>query len=173
MARYGVHLDNGHGLAECGPRYQGRAQVNGRQVEGMGSLVEFGGQALVSVQAASVGDQQLAEIGMDVPIAPLVGTREGRAADRCVEAGMVALGRVGDEASLDVAQTLATREFGKHYGAILLGTAQEADEAIPVVASDDPSESGPREESRHLSNYGPPGMHATKLTPPASDRNPR
>ena len=86
---------------------------------------------------------------------------------------MVELGGASGEAGLDVTQTPAAGELGERHGAILFGTAQRADEAIPVVASDDPSERGPREETHHLIEYGPAGMHATKAAPPASDRNPR
>ena len=88
----GVRLDRGLGLAEGCPREHRQPQIDGGRAKGMGGFVEFAGRGLVGAQAACLGDQPLAEIGIDAPIAPFVGVGEGRTADRCAEAGVVELG---------------------------------------------------------------------------------
>lgn len=75
---------------------------NGRAKAATG-FVEFGGQRLVGARVPRLDDQPQAAIGMDPPVAAFVGVREGRAQDRCTEAGMTEVGKARGETGLDVA----------------------------------------------------------------------
>ena len=60
-------------------------------------------------RAARLYDQTPGEIGVDPPVAPLVGVGQRRAPHQCAESRVVELGRAGRQAGLDVTQALANR----------------------------------------------------------------
>ena len=90
-----MHLNGSLGIAEGGPWQHRQAQVNGGRREGVGGLVEFDGKGLVGVQVTRLGDQAMAQIGVDAPVAPFIGVGQSGAADRCAEPGVVELGGAG------------------------------------------------------------------------------
>src|SRR5437879_8308122 len=67
--------------AEFSPREKRQAQIDGRGVQGIHRLGQLHSERLVAVEVASGGNQDMSEIGVDPPVAVLVGVGQqiGRA----------------------------------------------------------------------------------------------
>ena len=83
------------------------AEVDGGRVEGIDGVVELEAEAVLGIERPGDADQRLGEVGMDAPVAPLVGVGQGGAGDAPADAHVVELGVLGAQAGLDVAQALA------------------------------------------------------------------
>lgn len=77
-------------------------------------------EGIAGVKRTRDSDQVLGEIGVDAPVAPLVGVRQGGARHRVAEAHVIELGAEGAQAGLDVAQAFAVGQLGKGHGEKLL-----------------------------------------------------
>ena len=95
--------------------------------------------------------------------APLVGTGEGREADRRGEAGVVELGGNGIQASDQVPQASAAGQLGEGHSAELLGAVQVAHTAVAAVAGDDAGKRPPRDELHELREDGLATIHVQTL----------
>ena len=64
-------------LAEPGPREERQAKIDNGGIEGVDCLIEIHAEALVGVKGPGCGDKHLSEVGIDTPIAHLVGVGQG------------------------------------------------------------------------------------------------
>jgi len=71
-------------------------------------------------------DQALREVGMDAPVAQLVGIGQCRASDRFAKTHVVELGVLGRQTHFDVAQTLAVGQLGEGHDPELLRATYRA-----------------------------------------------
>ena len=126
-------------------------------------FVEARRQGLVGAQALRLQDQSVARIGNQAPVSPSVGIGQRRAADGSLRAGVIELRRPGGETGLEVAQAFAASQLGKRQGAIVLATAERADEPITPVTLNDPGDSLPRQETHHLGDKSLADEHKQSL----------
>ncbi len=100
------------GGAEPRPREHREAQAYGGGVQRVGGLGESHRKAVVGVgHPCRRPDQAHAGVGIDTPIAPLVGVGQGGTGNPATDAQVVKLGLMGEQAGLDVTQALAAGQL--------------------------------------------------------------
>ncbi len=110
-----VELDSSFAALERRPREERETEVDGGGVERIDGLVEIDAKSVIDVQASGDADQGLSEVGMDAPVAQLVGVGQGAARYIAPDAHVVELGILGTQTGLDVAQALAIGELGEGH----------------------------------------------------------
>jgi len=138
-----VQLDGALVAAELRPRKQRQAQVDGRGVEGVGRLLQGHAKVVVEIERPSPSDEHGGQVGIDVPIAHLVGLGQRVARDRGAEAGVVQFGLHGTQTGLDVAQALAIRQLGEGHAEELVVAGEGVYAMCPAVPGDAPLERTP------------------------------
>ncbi len=83
------------------------------RIQGISCLIQLDPEVLGGIEGPSGRDQSLRKIGIDPPIAHLVGMGEGVPGDRPTESHVVELGLGHPEAGLEVPQTLPVGELAK------------------------------------------------------------
>jgi hypothetical protein len=163
----GVEFDGGLPLPESRPRKKGKAQVDRRGVEGVHRLLQFHCKRIVEVQPSGGPDQDLGEVGVDVPVAVLVGLGQGGSGDPSPDAHVIQLGANGPQARLDVAQAFPERQLREGHAEKLI----EAGELLDLVLSPVPANGLPeivhRDMLEQLSEDGFAVVHGPFLP----DRN--
>ena len=106
-----MQFDGALGLSEVGPGEHGQAQVDGGGVQGIDGVVEFQSQVVLGIQGPGDADEGVCEVGIQAPVALLVGVGRCGPCRRAVPGGRVCPG--AREADLDVAQALAVGELGE------------------------------------------------------------
>jgi hypothetical protein len=101
----GVQLDGYLGFAKRRPVEQ--TQVDGGGIQCVDRVLEIEPQVLVQIKIASSPDQSCSQVGLDSPVARLVGIGQGRAVKAVAKSHIVNLARVGSKRLFDVAQTLS------------------------------------------------------------------
>lgn len=155
----GMHLDGCFGGAERRPRKHGQAQVDGRGVQGIDRIGEVDAKVVVDVELPCLADQSMGEIGVDTPVAGLVGIGQGRARNRPSDAHMVKLWSLGRQTRFDVAKALPVCQLGEGHDAKLLGTAKCTDAIVSSVAFDDAIKRAPWEKIHYLGKQGLACVH--------------
>jgi len=128
-----VQLDCRLGRAERRPREDRQTQIDGRGIQGVDGVIEFHAEAVLRIELARSADQVLREIGVQPPIAALVGIGQCRTRHRLREAHVIELGCLSTQAGLDVAQTLPIGQLGEGHHAKLLGTRERTHPTIGIV----------------------------------------
>jgi hypothetical protein len=73
----GVQFHGPFSLAEPGPREERQAKIDNGGIGGVDCLIEIHAEALVRVKGSRRSDKHLSEVGIDTPIAHLVGVGQG------------------------------------------------------------------------------------------------
>ena len=76
-----MQLDGSLGLAEVGPRKHGETQVDGGGIQGVDGVLQLQTKILVHVEFAGGLNQRVGKIGVDAPVAHLVGVGKVVAGD--------------------------------------------------------------------------------------------
>ena len=106
-----VQLDGGFGGAEQRPRKHRQAQVDGGRVQRVDRVVELQPQGLVGIQRAGDANHGLCELGVDAPVAALIGVGERVARHPAADAHVIELVLMGAQTRFDIAQALAEGEL--------------------------------------------------------------
>ena len=72
-----MQFNGAFGGAEAGPGKDGQAQVDGGGIEGVDGVFEFDAEVLVEIELPGGMDEGLGEVGVDAPVAGLVGVGQG------------------------------------------------------------------------------------------------
>ena len=124
------------GLAEVRPGEHGQAQVNGGGVEGVDGVIEFQPQVLLGIQGSGQADEGVSEVGIEAPVALLVGVGEGIAGHAAAQSQVIEFVPVGTQADLDVAQALAVGKLGEGHAEELVEAGKGLDVAVAVITPD-------------------------------------
>ena len=119
-----VQLDRSLGRSEMRPRKQRQAQVDGRGVERVDGVLQVDAEGLVDIQRSRDADQALGEVGVDAPVAHVVGIGQRIARHRGANAQVVELGALRAQAGFDVAQTLAIGQLRERHAQELIQTRE-------------------------------------------------
>jgi len=155
-----MYLHGGLAPAKIGPGKQRKAQVDGGRIERVEALFEIDAEGIAGVKRTRDSDQVLGEIGVNAPVAPLVGVRQGGARHRVAEAHVVELGTERAQAGLDVAQAFAVGQLGEGHGEKLLPAREAANPAIPFVAKRATAKFSIRKMADQLRKDGAALVHA-------------
>jgi len=98
-----VEFDRALGLAKAGPREEREAEIDRRGVEGVHRRGEVHPERLGGIERLGDRHEDLGEVGVDPPVARLVGIRQGAARHAPADAHVVQLGLHRAETRLDVA----------------------------------------------------------------------
>jgi hypothetical protein len=132
----GMEFDRRLGALERRPGEQRQAEIDGGGVERIDGLVEIDAEAVIDVEASGDADQGLGEVGMDAPVALLVGVGQGAARHIAPDTHVVELGVLGAQAGLDVAQALAVAELGEGHAQVLIETGKALHLVMAAIALD-------------------------------------
>ena len=135
-----MEFDGGLGLAEVGPGEHRKTQVYGGGVERVHGFVELDAEILVAVQTAGHVNQRLSEVGINAPVADLVGVGQGVSGDLGSNPDMIELALLGTQARLDVAQAFAIGELGKDHAQILIPAGKVFHLVMAMIPIDAPPE---------------------------------
>ena len=131
-----MQFDGALGLSEVGPGEHGQAQVDGGGVQGIDGVIEFQPQVVLGIQGPGEADEGVGEVGIQAPVALLVGVGEGIAGDAAAQAQVVEFVLVCAQADLDIAQALAMGELGEGHAEELVEAGKGLDVAVAVIALD-------------------------------------
>ena len=145
-----MHLHGGLGGPEMRPGEYRQAQVDGRGVQRIDAVGQVHAEAFAGIEPSGLSDQPLGKLGVDTPIARLVGIRQRGTADRFAKPHVIELRRLCRQARFNVAQALAVGQLGERHDLIVRGAGQLAHAAVAVVARDNPVESAPGQKVHDL-----------------------
>ena len=86
-----MEFDSRLGALERRPGEQGEAEIDGGGVECVDGVCEIDAKSVIDVERARDTDQALREVGMDAPVALLVGVGQGAARDMAPDAHVIEL----------------------------------------------------------------------------------
>lgn len=72
-----MQFNGAFGGTETGPGKDGQAQVDGGGVEGVDGVFEFNAEVLIEIELPGGMDEGLGEVGVDAPVAGVVGMGQG------------------------------------------------------------------------------------------------
>src|SRR6266550_5044293 len=115
---------------------------------------------IVRVQRTSDVDQGTSKVGIDSPIAPLVGVGQSGASDGGFEAAVIELGTLSSQTDFDIAKTVAIGQLGKGHGQKLIPAGQSPHTAIAIVSLDAATKLVVRDELHDLGKNGLSLIHS-------------
>src|SRR5690606_33908996 len=145
-----VQLHRSLGRAKVGPWEQRQAQVDCRGVQRVDGVVQFQAQRVGGIKFASSVDQPLGEVGVDPPIALLVGIGQSSSSDALAQSHVIKLCGLCRQAAFYVSQTLSIRKLRERHHAELLGAGKGAYPAIAAIPLNDSIEGAPRQKVHDL-----------------------
>ena len=72
-----MEFDRSFALAEMSPRKKRQTKIDGGRIEGINGLFQFDTKVFVGVKNSGLGNEDLGEVGVDSPIADLIGVSQG------------------------------------------------------------------------------------------------
>lgn len=114
---HGVELHRTLVMVEAGPREERQAQIDGGGVQGIGSAVEIGAEAVVRIEPPSLVNQDLCEGRIEPPVATLIGIGERAAPDLLADAHKIELRPLGVQTGHRVAKAVAIGQLRESHAA--------------------------------------------------------
>jgi len=109
----GMKLDSAFVLSELCPGEEGKTQIDDGRVQGVEGLIELCCKGFLGVELSGLADEELGEIGVNLPGAHLIGMGESVARDPAADAHVVEFLLGGSEADLDVSEAFAISKLRK------------------------------------------------------------
>ena len=119
-----MQFDGSFAFAEAGPREHRKTQIDGGGIERVDRLFQFHGERLARVQSPGLLDQDLSEIGINLPIPILVGMGQRAAGNSASNAHVVESACNRTQRGFDIPQTLAIGQLGEDHAQPLLPTGE-------------------------------------------------
>ena len=160
-----MEFDGPLGLAKLGPGKQRKTQVDRAGVLGVDRGIEIESEVFVEIKLLGLLDQDLGEIGIDPPIALVVGMGEVAVANRAANAHVIEFGLHCPQARFDFSQAVAIRQLGERHDTELLGTRVGLDLVVAPIPFDTCLEPPPRNEVHQLRENEFAFVHALHHSP--------
>ena len=160
-----MQFDRPFGAAKLRPGKQRKAEVDGGGVQGVDRGVEVETEVVAQIELFGSLDEDLSEVGVDAPVALVVGMSKIAVGDRAVNAHVVELGLHHSQTRLDLAQTVSVGQLGECHDPKLLGTFVRADLVVAAVAVDARLKPSPRNELHELRENELPFVHSLSRSP--------
>jgi len=129
----GVQFDGRFVATELSPRKQRQAQIDRGRIQGVDGLIEFDAKRFVDVKIARHSDQRMGEVGVDSPVADLIGMGQGVARNLTANAHVVKLGGCGSKTRFDISETLSISQLGKRHGEKLIPAREALDFVVALI----------------------------------------
>ena len=128
-----MHLDGGLVLAELGPREQRQAQVDGRGIQRVESVIQCQAEWIFGVKQSRYPDQIMCEVAEDAPVVCLVSIGQRGPRHLAAKAEMIQLSLHRPQARFDIPQAFAVSELSEGHCQILIPTREAPVMVITVV----------------------------------------
>ena len=98
----GMHFDGGFMLTERRPGKEGKAKVNGCGIQSVGGLLDFDAEVFIGIKGSRLGNQDLAKIGVNLPVSFFICLGKSTARYSASDAEMVKFLPAGTETGLNI-----------------------------------------------------------------------
>jgi hypothetical protein len=159
-----MQFDGAFALAESRPREESQTQIDGRGIESVDRLFQFEAQGIAGVKLSGLCDEDASEIGVDAPIAVLIGLGQGVASDVPSEACVIQLGLQGVQTDFDVAQADSVSQLCKGHAQKLIEAREPAGAIIASVFVDTTVELSLGQEGHELGEQETACVHCQVLS---------
>jgi hypothetical protein len=149
-----VKFDGSLGSLVGGPGKNTQTQIDGGSVQSINGRLQIQSKIGVRVQRPSDVDQSTGKVGVDSPIATLVGIGQSGASDGGFEAAVIELGTLRSQTDFDIAKTVAISQLSKGHRQKLVPARQSAHTSIAVVSLNAPAKFVVRDELHDLGKNG-------------------
>lgn len=149
----GVHLDTGLCLPELGPGAEAETETDRATVKSIDGVVQVEPERVVRIQGTDFVDEDLAQVGIDAPVAEFVGLRQCIAGNGIADPVHVQL--MGDcrQARFHVPKAALVRILGQTHHKKLVVTGKVPDAIVPVVTGHAIVELASWDEGHNLGKY--------------------
>ena len=130
----GVQLDGRFVAAELSPRKQRQTQIDRGGIERIDGLIEFDAERLLPVETSRHLDQHMSEVGVDSPVADLIGMGQGVARNVASNAHVIELGWGCPQTRFDVSEALPVGQLGKRHAEKLIPAGKALDLVVALIA---------------------------------------
>jgi len=131
-----VEFDGRFVAAKLSPRKQRQTEIDRGGVQRVDSLIEFDAERFVAVETSRLLDQHLCEVGIDSPVADLVGMGQGVARNLTADAHVIELGRGSSQTRFDVSQALSVGQLSKRHAEKLIPARKAFDFVAALITLD-------------------------------------
>src|SRR5271163_3307675 len=159
-----MELDGCFSAPELCPREEGQAKIDGRGIEGVNRLFQVDSQRIFDVQFSGVCNEDLSKVGVNAPVAILVGLGQSVACDTATKAKVIKFGFHRIQAGFDIAQTVSTGQLSKCHAEKLIETRELPDTIIALVLADAAIEIALRQRIHELREEILPDVHRQVLS---------
>mgnify|MGYP001328468049 FL=1 len=130
--------------------------VESKAIDGLGQLHA---ERFVAIEIAGGGNQDAGEVGVDAPVAMLVGVSQRVAGNLSPKTHVIQLGLLGAQTGFDIAKTFAVGELSKGQTQELIPAGEILDVAIAVVTIDAKLKLVGRKQVHQLRENGSAKIH--------------
>ena len=160
----GVQLDGSLASAKARPREERQTEIDGRGIEGVDRLFQIDAQGVARIEFAGPGNEDGGEVGVDAPVAILIGFGQRVACDLAANADVIQLGLQGVQTDFDVAQAVPVGQLSKGHAQELIEAGELARAIVASVLADAAVEIALRQEGHELGEQKLPGVHRQVLS---------
>jgi len=132
----GVEFDGSLGGAEMRPGKNAQTKIYHCGIERVDRLRQFYPKAFIGIELASLCNQGLRPIGIDPPIARLVGVRQRASGDAAAKSHLIEQRRSGLQTGYDIAQAVPIGQLGKSHRQPLIVAAETAATNVAAIFFD-------------------------------------
>lgn len=108
-----VKFDSGFAAAKLRPREKRQAQIDRGSVQCVDGVVELDSEGIALIERTCFLDQDLSKLGIDAPVAHLIGVGQSVARDSAANAHVIKLLRCGSKTRFDVSETFSKGQLSK------------------------------------------------------------
>ena len=155
----GMELDGSFASAEVRPREEGQTKIDGGGIESVDGLIQGDGETLSSIEFASVCNEDVREIGIDAPVAILIGYGQCVASDRAANSQVIEFGLDRIQTRFDIAETVTVGQLSKRHAEELIEAGEMSGTIISSVLEDAAVEIALGQGVHELSEEIGPGVH--------------
>ena len=102
-----MEFHRGFASAELRPREQLQTKIDRGGIERIDRLIQLDSKGFLGIEPACLRDQEMGEIGINAPVALLIGLGQGIACDRTAKAQVIKFGFDGVENGFEIAEAVS------------------------------------------------------------------
>src|SRR6266540_2142023 len=158
-----VQLDGRLGRAKRSPSKYRQAQIDGAGIQSVDRVFEVDAKRVLGIKTTGDGDERLGKVGVDAPVAALVGIGQSTARHPALDAHVVQLARLRAQARFDVAQTFSISQLSKSHAKIMVEAGKTLDLVPSAIARHTTAKRRQRQMLRDLRKYQFAQVHGCPL----------
>ena len=158
-----MELDGSLVFPEYRPGKKRQTQVDRCGVEGINGLLERQPEIVVGIKITGLMNEDLGEVGIDAPVASLVGIGQSASGHAAAESHVIEFRRHRSQADLNIAKTLAVSQLSEGHGEKLVPARETFDLMAAAIAGDTATELMDRKKIDELSEDGFTDVHRPLL----------